>query len=183
MTDRRFYDLTTQSTPSFSRPDGSAWPPTGGAEFFLAFIEEELKPEIERRYPINGCMQGLFGHWLGGYFTLYALMNRPGTFRTYIAGSPSIWWNDQELLLRLPVFLAQLVKHPMDLDLLIGMGGEEKPSMLDDARNMYTQLRSFDGYGLNVSYQSWEGEGHISVIPPLISRMYRMLFPKERETR
>lgn len=30
-----------------TRPDGSWWPDTGGAEDFLIFIEEDLKPEIE----------------------------------------------------------------------------------------------------------------------------------------
>lgn len=182
VTDRRFYDLTTQSIPNFARPDGTPWPTTGGAAFFLAFIEEELKPEIERRYPINRSRQGLFGHSLGGFFALYALMQRPGTFRTYIAGSPSIWWNDQELLIRLPAFISQLVKHPIEAELLIGIGGDEKPSMLDDARSLYTQLRSFDGYGLSVSYECLQGEGHVSVIHPLISRMYRILFPNGRET-
>ncbi|PWV97347.1 hypothetical protein DFQ01_12278 [Paenibacillus cellulosilyticus] len=180
--DRRFYDYTTQSTPNFARPDGTPWPTTGGAEFFLAFIEEELKPEIERRYPIDRSRQGLFGHSLGGYFTLYALMHRPGTFRTYVAGSPSIWWNEQELLIRLPAFISQLVKYPIEADVLIGIGGDEKPSMLDDARSLYTQLRPFDGYGLRASYACWEDEGHVSVIYPLISRMYRMLFSKGRET-
>jgi len=181
VTDRRFYDLTTASVPSFARPDGSPWPETGGAAHFLAFLEEELKPFIESRYPINRDRQGLFGHSLGGFFTLYALMEKPASFRTYIAGSPSIWWNDQELLRRLPEFMTLIREQGIESELLIGIGSNEKPSLLDDARRFDDQLESLGAESFERSYVCFEGEGHMSVIHPLISRMFRFMFSERRE--
>lgn len=66
-----------------------------GAEQFLAFIEEELKPLIEREVPIDRTRQTLFGHSLGGWLVLYTLFTRSRAFQYYAAGSPSIWWKNR----------------------------------------------------------------------------------------
>ncbi|GFN29885.1 alpha/beta hydrolase [Paenibacillus xylaniclasticus] len=183
VTDRRFYDMTTESEPSFARPDGSPWPNTGGAQQFLDFIEEELKPFIESRYPINRARQGLFGHSLGGYFTLYALIERPEAFRTYCAGSPSIWWNNHDLLKRLPSFIERMREQQIEAELLVGVGAEEKPSMVEDAQTIVNLLEPLhcEVGPFKRAFVSFEGEGHVSVIHPLISRMYRTIFAKESE--
>lgn len=39
----------------------------------------------------------LFGHSYGGLFTLNALFTRPGLFDTFVAASPSIWFNDRSI--------------------------------------------------------------------------------------
>ncbi|EHY76538.1 putative hydrolase of alpha/beta superfamily protein [Stutzerimonas stutzeri ATCC 14405 = CCUG 16156] len=64
--------------------------PSGGADDFLAFIEDELKPMIALRYSVNSQRQTLFGHSYGGLFTLYTLLTRPRAFQGYVAASPSI---------------------------------------------------------------------------------------------
>jgi predicted alpha/beta superfamily hydrolase len=52
---------------------------------FLNFIENELKPEIEKRFTSNKNI--LFGHSLAGAFTLYSMLTKPGLFDKYIASS------------------------------------------------------------------------------------------------
>ncbi|MFH5806673.1 alpha/beta hydrolase, partial [Alienimonas sp. DA493] len=89
---RRTLDLTP---PGGAAPDGS---PSGGADALLSFIEDDLKPRIEREYRVDRDRQALFGHSYGGLFVLHALLSRPGTFRTYLASSPSVWWNDGAIL-------------------------------------------------------------------------------------
>lgn len=74
-------------------PDGG-----GGAEAFLDFIEGEVKPLIEARYPIDRTRQALFGHSFGGLLVTYALLTRPDSFSTFIASSPSIWWREHWVL-------------------------------------------------------------------------------------
>src|SRR3546814_5939847 len=44
------------------------------------------------------CSSDLYGHSLGGLFALHMLYTRPGAFRTIIAASPSIWWDNQAIL-------------------------------------------------------------------------------------
>lgn len=70
----------------------------GGAEYFYKFIEEQLKPIINKTYKINKEKQILFGHSYGGLFTLYTFLNHTSSFQHYIAASPSIWWNDFQIL-------------------------------------------------------------------------------------
>jgi len=95
-TKRRFYDYTVKAEASElpQRKIDSPWPDTGGADLFLAFIEEELKPAIEREYSIDRGRQTLIGHSLGGFFALYAMLTRRGSYGSYCAGSPSIWWKN-----------------------------------------------------------------------------------------
>ncbi|MGH7006485.1 MAG: alpha/beta hydrolase, partial [Alphaproteobacteria bacterium] len=96
-------------------PPGKTYPPffenspevkTGGAEAFLEFIEAGIKPLVERLCPIDRDRQSLFGHSFGGLFALYGLFTRPSAFTTWIAASPSIYWEDRVIDRFLPAFLA-----------------------------------------------------------------------------
>ncbi|ASS73682.1 esterase [Tumebacillus algifaecis] len=181
VTDQRFYDYTVQADPSElpTHPGGAAWPTTGGAEQFLAFIEEELKPEVARQYPINNEQQALFGHSLGGFFTLYTLFTKPESFQHFIAGSPSVWWKEHTLLQMWPDLEKRLQQGAVQTRLLLAIGSEEKPSMVEDTKRLYRLLSPYQNRGLCVELQICQGEGHVSVIPPLISHMFRFLSPKQ----
>lgn len=69
----------------------------GGALAFLAFIADELAPQLRRELPLAAARQTLFGHSLAGHFVLQALAARPDAFRTWAAISPSIWWDEAGL--------------------------------------------------------------------------------------
>ena len=69
----------------------------GGADHFLAFIEEELHPEITRRHRIDNSSVGLYGHSQGGLFTLYALTFGSRLFNIYGAASPGIMTDDSQV--------------------------------------------------------------------------------------
>lgn len=71
-------------------------PVVGGSAAFRAFIAEELVPEIERRYR-TGPSRGIIGESLAGLFIVETLFEQPALFDTYIALSPSLWWNDAAL--------------------------------------------------------------------------------------
>ena len=169
----RFIDYTVHAdeTELPPRPNGSAWPATGGAEAFLAFIEEELKPAIERSFPVNRAKQSFFGHSLGGFLTLYALFTRPAAFRRYIAASPSIWWKNHMLLELLNAKKAGFESLEPGAELLLCVGSGEKPSMIADAKKLHQALDSV--VGLPHSFLEVEGEGHVSVLPALISPLLR----------
>ena len=92
---RRSWDL--------SPPPGAEYPPffentpvvrTGGADQFLGFLLQTLRPWLERHYPIDRSAQTLFGHSFGGLFALYALSQHPDAFRNWVAASPAIYWED-----------------------------------------------------------------------------------------
>jgi len=173
----RHYDFTLDSDPAVlpSHPRGEQWPPQGGARQFLRFLERCLKPEIARSYAVDAARQTLFGHSLGGLFTLYALFASPGAFRTYIAGSPSIHWNKSSLLAEEAAFAAR-GKADEELRLLIAVGSLEenhKSRMVDHARELSERLAALNRPGLRVEYRSFEDDNHVSLLPGLISRAIR----------
>ena len=75
---------------------------SGGANNFLSFIKSELIPYIDKNYSTETGRRTLIGHSLGGYFTLYALYQHltgtDNSFSNYIAGSPSLNYNNEYLL-------------------------------------------------------------------------------------
>lgn len=177
-TNRRFYDYTVYAdkTELPNRKDGSEWPTTGGADVFLTFIEEELKPLIEQEISIDRNRQTLFGHSLGGLFTLYTMFTKRQVFQVYAAGSPSIWWKNQFLFPLAERFAKEAKEstaEPMQTSLLIGIGSEEKAEMVVDAKEMYERLSSSNIPGLQVQYRCFDDEGHLSVLLPYIGLVIR----------
>jgi len=170
----RFYDYTRPADPGKlpGRPNGSEWPPNGGAEEFIQFIEAELKPHIEAQLPVDRNRQTLFGHSLGGLFVLDTLFTRTATFQTYIAGSPSIWWNEHELVQRMDAWEGgfQSGRARLETSLLLAVGGAEKPHMIVDARMLAERMYRLKPEGLRFRFDYLEEEGHVSIVPGLISR-------------
>jgi len=97
--DRRAHDLTTRATSGMApilekSLNGAA----GGYLAMLDFIDTVVKADIEHRFSIDKRRQTLVGHSLGGLFTLRTLLTRPASFQTYVACSPSVWWDNAVLL-------------------------------------------------------------------------------------
>jgi predicted alpha/beta superfamily hydrolase len=174
----RYYDFT-MSVPVEElpvRPDGKAWPELGGAKNFLIFIEDELKPMIESQINIDTRRQTICGHSLGGLFVLQSLFSKPSSFCTYIAGSPSIHWNKRYFLEEEQPFVSRLEQQQNKVRILIAVGELEQnhPSgMNNNARGLYERLSSLPGGYVDSEFKEFEGEGHVSVLPALISRALR----------
>lgn len=194
------YDSVRRSW-DYGPPPGKTYPPhseggpdvrTGGADEFLAFIEDELKPEIAGRVPIDRSHQAIFGHSFGGLFVLYALFTRPQAFRDWIAISPSIWWEDYNLLR-----YATTPQAPARI--LLGVGEyeqalapfqigapdedarrkrQQEARTIDETRAMAERLRSA---GRPVEFALFEGETHMSVLPVAINRAIRFAFGPQAE--
>jgi predicted alpha/beta superfamily hydrolase len=94
---RRLYDLTGAPPPRPWR-DAFAKVRNGGWDKFLDFLTVKLRAEVGKRYKIDLDRQALFGHSLGGLFAVHTLFSRPGSFHAIIAASPSLFWQEQEML-------------------------------------------------------------------------------------
>ena len=91
----RVRDLTTSSiTTHYGMPFNEK---NGEAEQFREFIETELIPFVESKYPVTSY-RTMIGHSYGGLFTIYNLLHRPHLFTNYVAIDPSLDWDNQELL-------------------------------------------------------------------------------------
>ncbi|QEN85794.1 alpha/beta hydrolase [Labrys sp. KNU-23] len=184
-------------------PPGQTYPPhtpggpevrTGGADHFLAFIEDELKPQIASRAPIDAKRQAIFGHSFGGLFVLHALFRRPDAFSTWIAASPAIWWEGAGIVDEAERFVARAEAKPPGRVLVIAgeyeqrlapfqigaidaverARGHEESRIVDNARAMAERLASVPG--LAASFQLLEGENHMSVLPGAVNQAVRFAF-------
>ncbi|HEV7508860.1 MAG TPA: alpha/beta hydrolase-fold protein [Thermoanaerobaculia bacterium] len=69
----------------------------GGSAAFRQFIREELMPQVRSRYhPTEET--AIVGESLAGLFIVETFLLEPDLFDTYIAFSPSVWWNDFSLV-------------------------------------------------------------------------------------
>ncbi|QTD41852.1 alpha/beta hydrolase [Sporosarcina sp. Te-1] len=152
------------------KPDGTPWPAHGGAEEFLHFIEKEVLPFVFKSASINADRQTLFGHSLGGLFVLYTLFNRPDLFQNYISCSPSIWWNECQILKE-----EQRKCLPDGKNLFIAAEKGDKQNMYDNALHLYERLRTDSP---SIMFRSPEGENHMSIVPAILSEAIRFFHGK-----
>ena len=80
------------------------FPTGGGADKFLNFINSELLPLVDSSYPTNS-ERCIIGHSAGGLFAIYALENQPELFSSFICIDPSLWYDDQSCIKKMPGFL------------------------------------------------------------------------------
>jgi len=134
--DLRCRDLTPTVTDTMRDGDGTVLP-SGGAAPFLAFLADELRPWVADRFAV-GSDAVYAGHSLGGLFGAYTMFERPATFRGYALASPSIWWDDREVLGREATYAA--THDDLAATVVVTVGGHETPAGRERAA---TQLPAF----------------------------------------
>jgi predicted alpha/beta superfamily hydrolase len=119
--------------PTTIEKDKKDFPTTGGSEKFIAFIEKELQPFIEKTYRTSTDKM-LIGQSLGGLLATEILFKKPQLFNKYLVVSPSLWWDNESLLNT----SSRLSK---DISVFIAVGKEEEV-MVNDAKKLYEFLKN-----------------------------------------
>lgn len=129
---------------------GKNWKsPTGEAAQHLEFIRNDVISYIENTYSTDPNNRTYVGNSLGGLFGAYILLTKPGTFKNYVLGSPSFWYENKIIF----DFETQFAKTHKELNanLYIAVGERETPElsgvpndMVEDAKKFQTLL---DGRG------------------------------------
>ncbi len=73
----------------FTAPGPDATPEQGGAPGFLAFMRNQLLPEVERRHAADPARRILLGQSRAGYFVLWSAREDPDLFWGRIASNPA----------------------------------------------------------------------------------------------
>lgn len=181
---RRGIDMTVKEEKA-RYPQGS-----GGCDAFLRMIEEEIKPFIASRYPVDASRQMLYGKSLGGLAVLRAMFRSPGRFNTYIAVSPAIVQGDKAVLQDEVAFSARARAGELKLRLLITSASEEEytgpdparraadvSQMITNARGLADRLRALNPESVIVRYAMFQDEGHASVSLASIARALTFALP------
>lgn len=174
----------------------------GGLDAFLEVIEREIKPRVASMLPIDVSKQAIFGHSLGGLAVLHALFVEPRAFRTFVAASPSIWWNGKAVLGNEGGFAEAVRAGSISPRLLVTMGSEEgavdprsasrcavslaeysalirKHRMVENARELTERLKALRGSGefMVEEYAVFPKQGHVISPWPALGRAVSFAFP------
>ncbi len=148
-------------TPADQQGDGV----DTGADRFLQFFEQELMPEIGKRYRVLPY-RVLSGTSFGGLFTMHAFVTKPSLFDAYIAVSPSLWWDGRVTVARARQLLSEGASPLEGLSprkLYLSLANE--PQMMRDPYTEMIELLAEQAHD-NLSWsQKWfEEETHNSTV-------------------
>jgi predicted alpha/beta superfamily hydrolase len=167
-TERR-RDMTGPTTVD---DDRKIAPRVGGSAAFRAFIRDELMPAIAARYRVSG-EKGIVGESLAGLFVLETLFLEPGLFDTYIAISPSLWWNGQALVRGASAWLAA---HPrVTATLYLTTAGDDDIDAA--AKRLATALQTGAPKGLRLVYAPRPDLQHATIYRGVSREAFRAVFP------
>ncbi|MBI5647733.1 MAG: alpha/beta hydrolase [Ignavibacteriae bacterium] len=158
----------------FGQDYADLFPASGGAPKFLAFIQDELIPFVEREYRIDTTSRGIFGHSAGGLFTAWLLFTRPELFQKYLIGSAALWWDDDYVFKQEAEYRA--AHDSLTARIFVTVGSEEGEWLVTSWAKLKDRLQYRQYAGLNVTTMMFEGETHSSVIPGTYSRALRVLY-------
>ncbi len=125
---------------------------------FVRFFQEELIPFVEENYRTSAEERTLWGHSLGGQFTLYTLLTATNTFENYIASAPAV--NDD--ILALEVRYAE-THNDMPVDFYLASGGKDHLTV--GGRNFVRQFQTRNYPSLTFDYFFPERANHGTIQP------------------
>jgi len=152
-------------------------PASGGANKFLVFIKEELKPLINQNYRTSQEDSGILGYSLGALFGAYVLFHDPSTFDKYLLGSPDL---DLDDFITLKYEEDYYLKNKgLNVTIFLSAGTQEWERIITSWLKLKNRLASRNYNGLNLIIKTFEGENHTSNIPGTISRGFRELYGRK----
>jgi len=203
----RTYDMTLPASDAeLAAQVLPGYPPAkstnvGGLDDFLKTIETEVKPRVAALVKIDPTNQVLFGDSHGGLAALHALLVEPSAFRTFIIGSPTIWWNQKAVLAGESQFAAAVTAGRASPRVLVTMGALESSRamfpaswkmdptaidtylhmsrMVENARELVKWLKSIHGgpgYGVG-DYVLFDRLGHAIAPWPALAWGVNFAFP------
>ena len=154
----------------------------GGAKYFLDFINDDIKPFINKKYYVDTTDQTYCGFSLGGLFGLYTLFNSSDSFKRYVIGSPSIWWDDRHIL----KVEEEYAKKNKNLSAKVFMStgdleeeGGDNFKMISNMKALSNTLLSRNYKGLDLETAIFEDETHCSAVSATLNRGLRNVFKSD----
>jgi predicted alpha/beta superfamily hydrolase len=166
--------------PTTVEEDKKKYPTTGHSDKFMAFIEKELQPFIEKKYRTTAS-RTIIGQSLGGLFATEVLLKKPTLFNKYMIISPSLWWDNGSLLNQPSTILQE--NSSQKTDVYIGVGKEgltsgNPPRVMEvDANLLAEKINSTKNKNVKVYFDYLPQEDHATVSHQAIFNAFRMLYP------
>lgn len=135
----------------------------GQSQKFYSFLSKELLPYIEENYRALPSNRTFSGHSLSGLFCAYSMIQSDKIFKNYIALSPSIWTNYQNLFSFERLYYAK--SKQLKGNLFITAGGLEVANLVLYNVNQYTiHIKNRNYTNLNMKKKIYTGKTHMSAL-------------------
>lgn len=144
--------------PTTVEKDKKDYPTTGSSAKFIAFIEKELQPFIEKKYKTTES-KTIIGQSLGGLLATEILYKKPTLFSQYIIISPSLWWDKESLFKENALFLDPNFKQKTKI--FIGVG-KEGSVMENDANQLFKIVSG--GKKITANFKFFENRNHATIL-------------------
>ena len=147
---------------------------TGQADKFLAALEREIFPLMERDYRADPAQRYLAGSSLGGLFTLHAMYAKPDLFKGYIAASPAVVVGNDWIIDRAKAYAA--TGKPIKARLYVTGAEAEWPAFLAGIQRYQALLPQLKHPELVFQNRTIDGERHAGTKAESYTRGMRFVF-------
>lgn len=152
--------------PTTIADDQKRFPTSGHSKQFIAFIEKELQPFVEKKYKANQN-RTLIGQSLGGLLATEILLTKPALFNRYIIISPSLWWNNGSLLQAPSPLLSETFSQKTAVYIGVGKEGltpTQTPRVMEvDANLLAEKIKSTPGKTVSLYFDYLPQEDHATI--------------------
>ncbi len=150
----RQYELTPE-------PVNEDWkmPSLGGAALLENHLLEEVIPLIEMHYAVSHYRTGI-GHSLGGTFVLNSLIDAPELFNAYIAVSPNLQLDEEEIALKIIRNVTQLSTSKKFVYASMGTDGQPDTDFLPSLEKLNAIMKLLNETDFQWNFQLQAGDNH-----------------------
>ena len=147
----------------------------GGSAAYQAYIRDDVIPFAEAHYHTDPARRIFWGHSYGGLLATTMLLSNPGMFRTYIIGSPSLWYDKHVILAIEKQFAAAHKRLPANVYLYVGENEARRydatrhgftQDMVQDAKHFESLLTSRHYEELTTEFKIVPGRDHVGSVGP-----------------
>lgn len=170
----RLRDLTpTKMTIDHNGKSFDDYKESGGAKNFLAFLTDELAPQIEKQFNTES-FRLIIGHSDGGTFALYANLEKPNFFNSLIIMDPSLWWDNEVMIERLEKHTFQTIQKPISIYMSAANNPDSKGYpvgfVINPQRGYFSLLSNQGPNNFKTTFEYFDQENHFSIpLPSLIN--------------
>ncbi|MBO9585803.1 MAG: alpha/beta hydrolase [Flavobacterium sp.] len=169
--------------PTTLEKDKTRFPTTGHSDQFIAFIEKELQPFIDKKYKTNE-FKTIIGQSLGGLLGTEILLKKPFLFNKYVIVSPSLWWNNGSLLDLDSEMLKENFNQQTEIYIAVGKEGltpTEIPRVMEvDANLLAEKLKESKSKNVKIYFDYFPEENHGSILHTAVANSFKFFYSKSK---
>jgi len=170
--------------PTTIEADKKSYPTTGHSGAFIAFIETELQPFIEKSFKTTPS-KTIIGQSLGGLLATEILLRKPTLFNRYVIVSPSLWWDNGTLLKEDSGIFQETFSQQTDIYIGVGKEGLTPtaiPRVMEvDANVLADKLRQSKSPRVKVIFDYLPMEDHASIMHQAVFNAFRLFHRQSNE--